>query len=72
MSAVGEPVHAERRSRWLAAAVACVAVMAWAAAPAHAATGFIDGSPLKIYALFARIRSALDPSATLNPNVLPR
>jgi len=23
-------------------------------------------------ALFARIRSALDPSATLNPNVLPR
>jgi FAD/FMN-containing dehydrogenase len=23
-------------------------------------------------ALFARIRSALDPSATLNPNILPR
>ena len=40
------------------------------------AAGFL-GVPIKLdvsveRALFARIRSALDPSATLNPNVLPR
>ena len=37
MSAVGELVQGERRGRWLVAAVACAAALAWAAAPARAA-----------------------------------
>ena len=36
MSAVGELVQGERRGRWLVAAVACAAALAWAAAPARA------------------------------------
>ena len=41
----------ERRGRWLVAAVACAAALAWSAAPARAATvGTIPGSPLTINA----------------------
>ena len=43
MSAVGELVQGERRGRWLVAAVACAAAMAWAAAPARAADCTIPG-----------------------------
>jgi hypothetical protein len=50
MNAVGEPVHAERRSRWLAVMVASMAMLAWAAAPARAVDYTIPGSPLTIYA----------------------
>ena len=50
MSAVGELVQGERRGRWLVVAVACAAVLAWAAAPARAADATIPGSPLTIYA----------------------
>ena len=50
MSAVGELVQGERRGRWLVAAVACMAAMAWAAAPARAADTRSPGSPLTIYA----------------------
>src|SRR5512133_3069324 len=51
MSAVDELVLGERRGRWMVAAVACAAAMAWSAAPAHAATiGTIPGSPLTINA----------------------
>jgi hypothetical protein len=50
MSAVGQLVHGERRSRWLAAGVACVAVLAWAAPAPAATTGTIPGSPLTILA----------------------
>jgi hypothetical protein len=65
VSAVGELVDGERRSRWLAAGMACVAVLAWAAAPAQAATGLIDGTPLDIYADDeGRLQVAFDGSAT--------
>src|SRR6478736_5343970 len=50
MSAVGELVQGERRGRWLVAAVACAAAMAWAAAPARAVDYTIPGSPLTVYA----------------------
>jgi hypothetical protein len=50
MSAVGELVQGERRGRWLAAAVACGAALAWSAAPARAVDGVIPGSPLTVYA----------------------
>jgi hypothetical protein len=50
MSAVGGVVHGWQSGRWLAVAVACAAVMAWAAAPARAADALIDGTPLNIYA----------------------
>ena len=51
MSAVRELVQGERRGRWMVAAVACAAALAWSAAPARAATvGTIPGSPLTIYA----------------------
>ena len=50
MSAVRELVQGERRGRWLVAAVACAAAMAWAAAPARAVDAVIPGNPLTIYA----------------------
>src|SRR4051812_37995952 len=50
MSAVRELVQGERRRRWMAAAVACAAAMAWAAAPARAVDYTIPGSPLTVYA----------------------
>jgi hypothetical protein len=50
MTAVGEPVHAERRSRWLAVVVVGVAMLAWGAGPARAVDYTIPGSPLTIYA----------------------
>src|SRR3954451_20167847 len=50
MSAVRELVQGERRRRWIVAAVACAAAMAWAAAPARAVDYTIPGSPLTVYA----------------------
>src|SRR4051812_11336424 len=50
MSAVRELVQGERRGRWMGAAVACAAAMAWAAAPARAVDYAIPGSPLTVYA----------------------
>jgi hypothetical protein len=50
MSAVDGLVLGERRGRWMVAAVACAAAMAWAAAPARAVDYTIPGSPLTVYA----------------------
>jgi hypothetical protein len=50
MSAVGGLVRGERRGRWLVVAAACAVAAALAAAPARAAEGFINGTPLKVYA----------------------
>ena len=50
MSAMDERVLGERRGRWMVAAVACAAAMAWAAAPARAVDYTIPGSPLTVYA----------------------
>jgi hypothetical protein len=64
MSAEGGRLHGERRGRWIAIAVGCAAALAWTAAPAHAATGLIDGTPLNIYADDAgRLQVAFDGSA---------
>jgi hypothetical protein len=65
MSAVDEAVLGERRGRWVVAAVACAAAMAWAAAPARAATSTIDGTPLNIFVDDAgRLQVAFDGSGT--------
>jgi hypothetical protein len=65
MSAVDELVLGERRGRWMVAAVACAAAMAWAAAPARAATSTIDGTPLNIFVDDAgRLQVAFDGSGT--------
>jgi hypothetical protein len=75
MRAVGEPVHAERRGRWLVVMVVGLAMLAWTAAPAGAATGFIDGTPLNIYADdTGRLQVAFDGSATgefFSPGLAP-
>jgi hypothetical protein len=65
MSAVGGRLHGGRRGRWLSVAAACAAALGWAAAPAHAATGLIDGTPLNIYVDDGgRLQVAFDGSAT--------
>jgi hypothetical protein len=65
MSAVGELVHGQRRSRWLMVAVACASMLALSAAPARATDGVIDGTPLNIYADDAgRLQVAFDGSTT--------
>jgi hypothetical protein len=50
MSAEGGLVRGGRRGRWIAVAALCGSMLAWSAAPARAATGVIDGTPLNIYA----------------------
>jgi hypothetical protein len=65
MSAVGGLVESGRRGRWLAATTVCLASLAWTAAPARAATGVIDGTPLNIYVDDGgRLQVAFDGSAT--------
>jgi hypothetical protein len=47
--------------RWAAAIAACLALSALAAAPAHAADGVIDGTPLNVYANdVGRLQAAFD------------
>ena len=41
MRAVGEPVHAERRGRWLVVMVVGLAMLAWTAAPAGVSQGSV-------------------------------
>jgi hypothetical protein len=50
MRVVGELGQCWRRGRWIAVAAGWACALAWSAAPAHAADGFINGTPLKIYA----------------------
>jgi hypothetical protein len=65
MTVVGEPVHGQRRSRWVVVAAVGVSMLAWAASPARAATGLIDGTPLNIYADDqGRLQVAFDGSTT--------
>jgi hypothetical protein len=65
MSAVGELVHGQRRSRWLVAAVAWALMLALSVAPARAADAVIDGSPLNIYANDnGQLQVAFDGSTT--------
>jgi hypothetical protein len=65
MSTLGQLVQGERRGRWLVAAAACLASLAWAAAPARATDAVIDGSPLNIYANDnGQLQVAFDGSAT--------
>jgi hypothetical protein len=62
---VDELVLGERRGRWMVAAVACLVVMAWAAAPARAVDYTIPGSPLTVYANDAgQLQVAFTGSAT--------
>jgi hypothetical protein len=64
MSTEAGRVHGRRRGRWLSVAAACACTLAWAAAPAHAATTVIDGTPLNIYVDDGgRLQVAFDGSA---------